>query len=134
MSVVHLEELERRFPSGKRERVLLRAFEGSPDPCGGAPDLDDPDRLKALYAALAELRAASLVLAYHDRSDGGLFVTLAEMGDKTQLLAMAFATIVVIYLWAWGAARAWAKAVAATNIARRSRASKSVTTTKPSGC
>jgi len=43
------------------------------------PDLDDPDRLKALYAALAELRAASLVLAYHDRSDGGLFVTLAEM-------------------------------------------------------
>jgi phosphoribosylformylglycinamidine synthase len=44
-----------------------------------APDLDDPDRIKSLYAALAELRAASLVLAYHDRSDGGLFVTLAEM-------------------------------------------------------
>ena len=43
------------------------------------PDLDDPDRIKGLYAALAELRAASLVLAYHDRSDGGLFVTLAEM-------------------------------------------------------
>lgn len=42
MSVVHLEELERRFPSGTRERVLLRAFEPSPDPCGGAPDLDDP--------------------------------------------------------------------------------------------
>jgi phosphoribosylformylglycinamidine synthase len=44
-----------------------------------APDLDDPERIKALYAALAELRAASLVLAYHDRSDGGLFATLAEM-------------------------------------------------------
>jgi phosphoribosylformylglycinamidine synthase len=43
------------------------------------PDVEDPDRLPELYAALAELRAASLVLAYHDRSDGGLFVTLAEM-------------------------------------------------------
>jgi len=44
-----------------------------------APDVDDPGRLRALYAALAELRAAGLVLAYHDRSDGGLFATLAEM-------------------------------------------------------
>ena len=44
-----------------------------------APDVDDPERIKALYAALAELRAAGLVLAYHDRSDGGLFATLAEM-------------------------------------------------------
>ena len=44
-----------------------------------APDLDDPDRIRGLYAALAELRAAALVLAYHDRSDGGLLVTLAEM-------------------------------------------------------
>jgi phosphoribosylformylglycinamidine synthase len=44
-----------------------------------APDVDDPGRLEGLYAALAELRAAGLVLAYHDRSDGGLFATLAEM-------------------------------------------------------
>jgi phosphoribosylformylglycinamidine synthase len=44
-----------------------------------APDLEAPERIKALYAALAELRAAGLVLAYHDRSDGGLFATLAEM-------------------------------------------------------
>ena len=44
-----------------------------------APDLDEPERLKALYAALAELRGAGLVLAYHDRSDGGLFATIAEM-------------------------------------------------------
>jgi phosphoribosylformylglycinamidine synthase len=43
------------------------------------PDVEDPGRIKALYAALAELRAASLVLAYHDRSDGGLFAALAEM-------------------------------------------------------
>ena len=44
-----------------------------------APDLDEPERIKGLYAALAELRAAGLVLAYHDRSDGGLFAALAEM-------------------------------------------------------
>jgi len=44
-----------------------------------APDLDDPADLRSLFAALAELRRDGLVLAYHDRSDGGLFVTLAEM-------------------------------------------------------
>ncbi len=44
-----------------------------------APDLDDPRALTSLAAALAELRAADLVLAYHDRSDGGLFATLLEM-------------------------------------------------------
>jgi phosphoribosylformylglycinamidine synthase len=42
-------------------------------------DLDEPGRLLQLAAALAELRAAGLLRAYHDRSDGGLFVTLAEM-------------------------------------------------------
>lgn len=46
-----------------------------------APDVDDPAAIRGLYAALAELRAADsdLVLAYHDRSDGGLIVTLLEM-------------------------------------------------------
>jgi phosphoribosylformylglycinamidine synthase len=44
-----------------------------------APDLDDPQRLLNLTAVLSELRAANLVLAYHDRSDGGLFATLVEM-------------------------------------------------------
>jgi phosphoribosylformylglycinamidine synthase len=43
------------------------------------PDLDDPRRLKAFAAALAELKAESLAVAYHDRSDGGLFATLTEM-------------------------------------------------------
>jgi phosphoribosylformylglycinamidine synthase len=42
-------------------------------------DLDDPARLLQLAAALRELRAAGLLLAYHDRSDGGLFVALVEM-------------------------------------------------------
>jgi phosphoribosylformylglycinamidine synthase len=42
-----------------------------------APDVDDPQRLLSLTAAMAELRG--LLLAYHDRSDGGLFATLVEM-------------------------------------------------------
>jgi phosphoribosylformylglycinamidine synthase len=47
---------------------------------GGEPaDLDDPAPLIALAAALCELRDAGLILAYHDRSDGGLAVTLIEM-------------------------------------------------------
>ena len=44
-----------------------------------APDLDEPQRLTRLCAALAELRSDGLLRAYHDRSDGGLFVTLVEM-------------------------------------------------------
>ena len=43
------------------------------------PDLDNPAQLPKLASALAELRGQNKVLAYHDRSDGGLFVTLAEM-------------------------------------------------------
>ena len=43
------------------------------------PDLDDSQRLVRLAAALAELKGAGIVLAYHDRSDGGLIATLLEM-------------------------------------------------------
>jgi len=46
---------------------------------GGAPaDVDDPELLKRFFRAQRELREASLALAYHDRSDGGLIVTLLE--------------------------------------------------------
>jgi phosphoribosylformylglycinamidine synthase len=44
-----------------------------------AADLENPQKLLRLTAALAELRAAQLIRAYHDRSDGGLFATLVEM-------------------------------------------------------
>jgi phosphoribosylformylglycinamidine synthase len=43
------------------------------------PDVDDPVTLKAFFAAMTELRAAGLVHAYHDRSDGGLFAAVCEM-------------------------------------------------------
>lgn len=44
-----------------------------------APDLDDPQALKDFFEAMQELRSEQLILAYHDRSDGGLLATLAEM-------------------------------------------------------
>jgi len=43
------------------------------------PDLDDPKRLAATFAALQELVHAGVIAAYHDRSDGGLVVTALEM-------------------------------------------------------
>ncbi len=44
-----------------------------------APDVDTPDDLKAFFAVIQELNAAGRLLAYHDRADGGLLATLAEM-------------------------------------------------------
>jgi phosphoribosylformylglycinamidine synthase len=43
------------------------------------PDLDSPDLLRAFFAAIQELNVSGTLLAYHDRSDGGLFVTACEM-------------------------------------------------------
>ncbi|HKY00489.1 MAG TPA: phosphoribosylformylglycinamidine synthase, partial [Steroidobacteraceae bacterium] len=43
------------------------------------PDLDDPARLRSYFAAIRALAGSGLLLAYHDRSDGGLAVTLLEM-------------------------------------------------------
>jgi phosphoribosylformylglycinamidine synthase len=46
---------------------------------GEVPDLDDPKDLVNLVNAINELRAQGQILAYHDRSDGGLFATACEM-------------------------------------------------------
>ena len=63
-----------------RNRLGMSALAQVYGAVGGAPaDLEEPALLRALVAVLAELRAEDLVLAYHDRSDGGLIVTLVEM-------------------------------------------------------
>jgi phosphoribosylformylglycinamidine synthase len=47
---------------------------------GGQPaDMNDTELLKRCAVAVIALRERGLLLAYHDRSDGGLAVTLAEM-------------------------------------------------------
>jgi phosphoribosylformylglycinamidine synthase len=43
------------------------------------PDLADPSLLKGFFDAIQGLNQAGLLLAYHDRSDGGLWATLCEM-------------------------------------------------------
>ena len=46
---------------------------------GKSPDLDDPARLKSFVAAIQHLLREDRLLAYHDRSDGGLLACVAEM-------------------------------------------------------
>ncbi|KAE8439306.1 phosphoribosylformylglycinamidine synthase [Vreelandella piezotolerans] len=43
------------------------------------PDVDDPEDLKAFFEVIQGLNRDGKLLAYHDRSDGGLLVTLLEM-------------------------------------------------------
>jgi len=44
-----------------------------------SPDVDDPRMLKLFFAVIQALNELGFVMAYHDRSDGGLFATLCEM-------------------------------------------------------
>jgi phosphoribosylformylglycinamidine synthase len=47
---------------------------------GGTPaDLDSPQLLAAFFSATLELKDRGLLLAYHDRSDGGMLIALLEM-------------------------------------------------------
>ena len=71
------------------------------------PDVDQPELLVAFFQAMQELNEQGLLLAYHDRADGGLFTTVAEMAfagrtgvdinldmlaaDNTELAAALFA-------------------------------------------
>ena len=43
------------------------------------PDVNDAGKLRGFFSGLRTLARQQKILAYHDRSDGGLFVTLAEM-------------------------------------------------------
>ena len=43
------------------------------------PDLDDPAQMKAFFGLIQRLNQQGALLAYHDRSDGGLFATICEM-------------------------------------------------------
>ena len=46
---------------------------------GDTPDLDDAQDLLHLVHAINDLRQQGLLLAYHDKSDGGLWATVCEM-------------------------------------------------------
>ena len=73
--------------------ILAQVYSRLGDRC---PDLDDPALLKGFFGAILRLADEGLLLAYHDRSDGGLFATVCEMafagrcGVTLNLDALAF--------------------------------------------
>ena len=60
-----------------------------------APDLDEPQRLRSFFELIQAARADGLLLAYHDRSDGGAFAAACEM-------AFASRTGLELNLDGWG--------------------------------
>ncbi|MGH8659542.1 MAG: phosphoribosylformylglycinamidine synthase [Gammaproteobacteria bacterium] len=70
---------------------------------GVPPDLDQPEDLKTFFRCIQLLNEMGLLLAYHDRSDGGLFVTLCEMalagrvGIATDLSALGEDPLAILF-------------------------------------
>ncbi len=56
--------------------VLAQVYQQLGNEC---PDVDNAGLLKKFFLAIQRLNSDGHLLAYHDRSDGGLFATLAEM-------------------------------------------------------
>jgi phosphoribosylformylglycinamidine synthase len=80
-----------QFPEGEETELILIDLGRGANRLGGsvlaqvygsvgehAPDIS-PQDLVAFFGAIQRLRRDGLILAYHDRSDGGLFATVCEM-------------------------------------------------------
>jgi phosphoribosylformylglycinamidine synthase len=52
---------------------------------GEAPDIENPAKLGNFFSAIQELASRDMLLAYHDRSDGGLLATVTEMMFASRL-------------------------------------------------
>lgn len=59
--------------------------EALPAFAGEVPDLDDPQRLRSFFELIRDARQAGVLLAYHDRSDGGAFAALCEMAFAARM-------------------------------------------------
>ncbi|TWI68984.1 phosphoribosylformylglycinamidine synthase [Pseudoduganella lurida] len=80
-----------------------------------APDVDSPDDLKNFFAAIQQLNRDGKLLAYHDRSDGGLFATLTEMafaGRAGLSINLDMLTLGGEHDTDWGDAKNWTGQVA----------------------
>jgi phosphoribosylformylglycinamidine synthase len=76
------------------------------------PDVDDPEDLKRFFAAIQALNASGLLLAYHDRSDGGLWASVCEMafaGHVGVSLNVDMLTLDATHEFDYGDAKDWAK-------------------------
>jgi len=79
------------------------------------PDVDSPQDLKAFFVAIQQLNSDGKLLAYHDRSDGGLFGTLVEMafaGRAGVSVNLDILTMEGEHSSDWGDAKNWAGQVA----------------------
>jgi phosphoribosylformylglycinamidine synthase len=75
-----------------------------------APDVDSAEDLKGFFNAIQRLNGAGKLLAYHDRSDGGLFVTLCEMafaGHSGMSLNLDILAMETGHGADWGDAKNW---------------------------
>ncbi|BDU20278.1 phosphoribosylformylglycinamidine synthase [Dyella sp. GSA-30] len=89
---------------GGRDRLGSSALTQVFNRGGGVPpDLEDAKQLKALFDLVQEANRSGLLLAYHDRSDGGAIVTLLEMafagrcGLEVQLEGWGEATLRALF-------------------------------------
>jgi phosphoribosylformylglycinamidine synthase len=80
------------------------------------PDLDDAARFRAFFDLINRLRADHLLLAYHDRADGGLLATVAEMAFAGHLgvtLNLDILTLEGEHASDYGDSKNWATQVSA---------------------
>ena len=78
------------------------------------PDVDDAEDLKGFFNAIQQLNNEGKILAYHDRSDGGLFVTLCEMafaGHTGVSINVDILTMESEHAADWGDSKNWATQV-----------------------
>ncbi|WP_049104726.1 phosphoribosylformylglycinamidine synthase, partial [Burkholderia cenocepacia] len=76
------------------------------------PDVDDAEDLKRFFNAIQSLNAQDKLLAYHDRSDGGLWATVCEMafaGHAGVSLNVDMLTLDPNHESDYGDAKDWAK-------------------------
>jgi phosphoribosylformylglycinamidine synthase len=76
------------------------------------PDVDDAEDLKRFFAAIQALNGDGKLLAYHDRSDGGLWATVCEMafaGHVGVSLNVDMLTLDPNHEFDYGDAKDWAK-------------------------
>jgi phosphoribosylformylglycinamidine synthase len=76
------------------------------------PDVDDAEDLKRFFSAIQQLNADGKLLAYHDRSDGGLWATVCEMafaGHVGVSLNVDMLTLDPNHEFDYGDAKDWTK-------------------------
>jgi phosphoribosylformylglycinamidine synthase len=91
--------------------ILAQVFNQEESVC---PDLANPELLINAFTAMSILKDAGYVLAYHDRSDGGLLATICEMAFCSHLGVALNVDLLVLekgHESDYGDAKNWAKQV-----------------------